>query len=322
MKKLLLFVSSLFITVGLMAQYNVTFQVDLNEVAGFNADTTEVYMAGDFLGWEEPGSNPDYKMTPTGDDPLIYEYVHEFTDEEQVIQFKFFFVYNETQSWDNGEWTGDPNRHAVFIGETTATYTWADMPNTVTFNVDMAPATEFDPATDEIFIAGSLANGWAQPGTIQYYKLTAPTDDPIYSITFQVYTSDDVQYKYFRIIDGEPSWDNGEWTGDPNRMIMVDTSMTVNDTWGTTGIAENNLNAIEAIYPNPCNNYVNVVLTNEINEVNSIEVHNILGELVYSMEDISMQKEVKIFTGDLNKGVYFVTIRNNQGYQAARIIKE
>lgn len=323
MRKLLLLISSLFIAVAVMAQYNVTFQVDLNNVAGFNADTTEVYMAGDFLDWNEPGSNPDYKMAPSGSDPLIYELVYEFADGEQVVQFKFFFVYNQTSSWDNGEWTGDPNRHVVFIDETTATYIWGDMPNLVTFNVDMEYAEEFDPETDEIFIAGSIANGWAQPGTIQYYKLIATTDGDIYSITMQVYTTEEALYKYFRIIGGEPSWDNGEWTGDPNRAVAVDTAMTIDDYWGTmAGVEENKIEAIESIYPNPCNAYCNIVLTSDINQVNAIEVYNILGEMVYSMENISMQREVKIFTGDLTNGVYFVTVRNDKGYQAARFIKE
>ena len=323
MRKLLLFISSLFIAVAVMAQYNVTFQVDLNDVAGFNSDTTEVYMAGDFLDWNEPGSNPDYKMTPSGSDPLIYELVYDFADGEQVVQFKFFFVYNQTASWDNGEWTGDPNRHAVFIGETTATYIWGDTPNAVTFNVDMEYAEEFNPVTDEIFIAGSIANGWAQPGTVQYYKLTAPTDGDIYSITMQVYTTEDAQYKYFRVIDGEPSWDNGEWTGEPNRVVAVASDTTFNDFWGTmAGVDEHAINAIQSIYPNPCNSYCNIVLTSDINQVNSIEVYNILGELVYTLENISMQREVKIFTGDLTNGVYFVTVRNDKGYQTARFIKE
>jgi hypothetical protein len=322
MRKLLLFVSSLFIAVALMAQYNVTFQVDLNELPDFNAETTDVYIAGDFLGWEQPGSNTDYMMTPNATDPLIYEFVYEFAAGENVAAFKFFLIYDATPSWDNGEWTGDPNRVAVFIGETTVKYTWADKPNLVTFNVDMENATEFDPVTDEIFIAGNLANGWAQPGTVQYYKLTPPAKELLYSITLQVYTSDDVQYKYFRVIDGVPSWDNGEWTGDPNRMVAVASDTIFNDIWGTTGIIDNNIDAIRSLFPNPCQSYLNVTLNNDINQVNSIEIHNILGELVYTLENLSMQKEIRLSTSDLTNGLYFLTIRNNQGYQVAKFVKE
>jgi len=318
MKKLLLFISTLFIAVAVMAQYNVTFTVN---VSGVNADTTELYMSGDFAGWAEPGSDPAFKMTAVSD--TVYSLTYEFLAGENQVNFKFFQVHNETASWSYGEWDGDPNRFAVVIGETTLDLTWGTMPNLVTFNVDMTDATEFNPDTDEIFIAGSLANGWAQPGTIQYYKLGVPDKNDIYSIDLLVYSSEDVQYKYFRIIDGEPSWDNGEWTGDPNRVIAVDTAMVVNDIWGTTGIGEQHvLDAIQAIYPNPCNSYVNITLKSDINQVNSIEVYNILGELVYTQENVSMQREIKIYTGDLTNGVYFVTVHNNEGYQAARFIKE
>jgi hypothetical protein len=317
MKKLLLFVTSLFIAVAMMAQYNVTFKVT---VAGVNTDTTDLYVSGDFAGWAQPGSDPAYMMTAEND--TTFAITVEFADGENEANFKFFQVHNATPSWTYGEWDGDPNRHAVFIGESTFTYKYAVKPVWVTFNCDMEYA-DFDYTVDEIFIAGNVANGWAQPGTIQYYKLAAPTDGDVYSISMLVDPTDDAQYKYFRIIGGEPSWDNGEWTGDPNRMVAIDTAMTIDDFWGTlAGVDEHALNAIESIYPNPCNSYVNIVLTSEINQVNAIEVYNILGEMVYRLEDISMQREVKIFTGDLNSGVYFVTVTNDQGYQAARFIKE
>ncbi len=29
--------------------------------------------------------------------------------------------------------------------------------------------------------------------------------------------SGEILYKYFRVINGEASWDNDEWEGDPNR---------------------------------------------------------------------------------------------------------
>ena len=317
MKKLLLFISSLFIAVAVMAQYNVTFTVN---VSGVNSDTTELYMSGDFAGWAEPGSDPAFKMTAVSD--TVYSLTYEFLAGENEANFKFFQVHNETPSWTYGEWDGDPNRHAVFIGESTFTYDYGVQPVWVTFNCDMEYA-DFDYTVDEIFIAGNIANGWAQPGTIQFYKLAAPADGDVYSISMLVYPTEDAQYKYFRIIDSEPSWDNGEWTGEPNRVVAIDTAMIIDDYWGTmTGVEENKIEAIESIYPNPCNSYVNIALSSDINQVNSIEVYNILGELVYVMEDISMQREVKIFTGNLTNGVYFVTVSNDDGYQAARFIKE
>ena len=325
MKKFLLYIITLFFVTGAMAQYNVTFQVDLNALEDFDPLTTEVYIAGDFLDWNQPGTNPDYKMTPNSDDPMIYEFVYGFEDGEHVVNFKFFFVYDETPSWDNGEWTGDPNRLAVFIGEGTATYIWGDKPFAVTFNVDMTNATEFDPVTDEIFIGGSLANVWAQPGTIQYYKMMPViTDDAmIYSINLLLYAGD-YMYKYFRVIDSLPSWDNGEWPGDPNREVSVADEMEVNNVWAQQdeSISELGIDVISSVYPNPCQSYVNLALNNNIRDIRAIEVFNILGEMVISLEDVSLQKEYRIYTGNLNTGVYFITLRTKDGYQAARFVKE
>jgi hypothetical protein len=173
-----------------------------------------------------------------------------------------------------------------------------------------------------VYIAGSFANGWAQPGTIEFYKFDAPTDG-VYTKALLIDPTADAQYKYFFVNNGMASWDNGEWTGDPNRTAVIDTAMTINDYFGTMeSISEQNIDAIEAIYPNPCNNYVTISIKSEINEVNTIMVHNILGEMVYSLEDVSVYGEVKINTSDLTACMYFITVVNDEGYQAARFIKE
>lgn len=317
MRKFLLFISTVFIAAAVMAQYNVTFTVN---VSGVNADTTDLYMSGDFAGWAEPGSDPAYKMT--ADNDTTYSLTVEFPDGENQANFKFFQVHNETASWTYGEWDGDPNRFAVFIGESTLTYKYGIQPVWVTFNVDMMYAPEFSPDTTDIYIAGNIANGWAQPGTIEFYKFDAPTDG-MYTKALLIDPTADAQYKYFFVNNGEASWDYGEWTGDPNRTAVIDTAMTINDYFGTMeSISEQNLDAIEAIYPNPCNNYVTIALKSEINQVNTIAIHNILGKLVYSLEDISLQGEVKINTSNLVTGIYFITVVNDKGYQAARFIKE
>lgn len=58
-------------------------------------------------------------------------------------------------------------------------------------------------------------------------------EDPeelIYSISLQL-AEGTYHYKYFVVFDG-PSWDYGEWPGDPNREIEVTGEVTVNDIWG------------------------------------------------------------------------------------------
>jgi hypothetical protein len=60
---------------------------------------------------------------------------------------------------------------------------------------------------------------------------TIPGNDSlVYSITIPL-PEGEVQYKYFIVID-EPSWDIGEWIGDPNRSLVVAGDTTVMHTWG------------------------------------------------------------------------------------------
>jgi hypothetical protein len=104
---------------------------------------------------------------------------------------------------------------------------------TVTFNVDMTAAEEFNPDTDEVYISGSFAN-WTKPGDDATYRMEpAEPGSMTYTITLPV-DSGLIMYKYFRVINNEASWDNGEWAGDPNRVsiVMLD-NFVYNDTWGT-----------------------------------------------------------------------------------------
>jgi len=99
----------------------------------------------------------------------------------------------------------------------------------VTFSVDMTDAVTFDPATDDIFMSGSFA-GWTTPGDDEAYKMTAAEGSMIYTLAATI-DSGEVQYKYFRVIDGAASWDNGEWTGTDNRVVQLSEAITFDNVW-------------------------------------------------------------------------------------------
>ncbi len=101
----------------------------------------------------------------------------------------------------------------------------------VTFTVDMTTAEDFNPETDDVYISGSFAD-WAQPGTDANYKMTVTEDPMVYTITVAA-DSGMIQYKFFRVINGEASWDFGEWTGIDNRitLLLLD-GLTFNHVWG------------------------------------------------------------------------------------------
>jgi len=188
------------------------------------------------------------------------------------------------------------------------------------FNVDMTDADPFDPTTDDVYIGGSLANGWAQPGSVGAYMLT-PTDDNefIYTITLLLNAGDHM-YKYFRIINGEPSWDNGEWSGDPNRELTTDTlALVVDDVWALidAGIPSVNQPFSYSMYPNPVNSLLNF---SGINDVTKIDIFDLTGKLIRTI-NLEYTKEISINVNDFQSGVYFVKVYNNSGVQATKFIK-
>lgn len=295
-------------------QYEVTFNVDMTGVEVFNAETDAIYMSGTFAGWAEPGTDEAFKMTAVEG---TMTYTLTATVDSGEVMYKYFRVIDGATSWDNGEWTGDPNRKVYLTAASTLEDTWADKPFEITFNVDMTGADPFDPATDAIYIGGSLANGWAMPGSLAPYMLTSE-DEVNYSITLLLYPGD-YQYKYFRIIDGVPSWDNGEWTGDPNREVTTDTvAATIDNVWGEIASIFTQPNEFTYnMYPNPVVSVLNIANTND---VTNVEVFDMNGRLVQTMSVIA-QQNITLNVAELQTGVYFVNVHNEKGVQTAKFVK-
>ncbi len=97
----------------------------------------------------------------------------------------------------------------------------------VEFNVDMTSAENFDPDYDVIYLTGSML-GWAEPGTqVDDQLMTRVGTSMIWTKTSQL-AAGEHQYKYFK----NAGWMNGEWGGEPNRVIQVSADMITNDEWG------------------------------------------------------------------------------------------
>ncbi len=111
---------------------------------------------------------------------------------------------------------------------------------TFKFSVDMEGATiegddlpddfegdvlEFNPDIHEVFIAGSMV-GWPQPGTESSLRLTRAGSNG------GVVPAGNADFKFFIVIDEEPSWEYGEWEGDPNRRTEITAGGTFSSDWG------------------------------------------------------------------------------------------
>jgi hypothetical protein len=192
--------------------------------------------------------------------------------------------------------------------------------HTVTLNVDMRPAIDsglFNPAdtTNAVFIAGDFWNGvnqWNQPGSNLDFQMTDADGDTIYSITLDT-VADNIAFKFFLVFDGNASWDNGEWPGDPNREATISSDTSLTFQWGilqTAGIRSiENLNI--TIFPVPASQFIT------INSEGFAQIYNTNGKLVIS-QNLSDSKTINV--ANLTPGVYFVKVKNAQGVATQKII--
>jgi len=86
---------------------------------------------------------------------------------------------------------------------------------------------------------------------------------------------------------------------------------------GNVGINENPRMSSYNLYPNPVGNQLTI---NNIGDVNKIEVYNIIGKMVKSVDNLSTNG-VTIVTSNLTSGVYFVTFHNESGVQTTKFVK-
>jgi len=296
-------------------QYGATFSVDMTDAATFDPATDAVYISGNFADWAQPGSDIFYEMT-AAEGSMIYT-INVLVDSGEVM-YKYFRVIDGAASWDNGEWTGDPNRKVYLTGETTYENVWANKPHDITFVVDMTAADPFDPATDAVYITGTLANGWSQPGTISAYMM-APTEEGsmFYTIDLLLYHGD-YAYKFFRVINGEASWDNGEPVA-ADRNVTVDTiAATIDNVWGDISGIFNEPNVFTySMYPNPV---VTVLNIDNTADVTNVDVFDVTGKLVRTTQ-VAFAQSVTIDVAELQAGVYIVNVTNNKGTQSSKFIK-
>ncbi|MBS4013423.1 MAG: choice-of-anchor J domain-containing protein [Bacteroidetes bacterium] len=140
--------------------------------------------------------------------------------------------------------------------------------------------------------------------------VVAPTEY-FYTITLNVEEGTH-NYKYF-LVEGAPSWDMGEWAGDPNRTIVVTEDMTQEDVWGycedCVSVPVVNVNEF-VVYPNPARDIINVVSGSQINNV---RVFDLSGRLVFSQSYNANQVVLDI--NNFKNGLYIMQIATGEGIQ-------
>ena len=300
--------------------YEITFNVDMTEADPFDPSTDEVYMSGSFAGWAQPGTDVTYKMEPLEAGSMIYTLTA--TIDSGEVQYKYFRVIDGVASWDNGEWTGDPNRYYYTSEDITLENVWGNQLMSVKFTVDMTEADPFNPETDEVYMAGSLFPGasWVEPGILESYKMNPVSDDSamFYRLECYLYPGN-YEFKYFRVINGEHSWNNGEWEGGDNRVLAVgSTALKIDNIWAEISSIFTQPNEFTySMYPNPVVTMLNINNTNDVSKVN---IYDVNGRLVQTM-DVFAQQNITLNVAELQTGVYFVNVYNKTGVQTAKFVK-
>ena len=137
-------------------------------------------------------------------------------------------------------------------------------------------------------------------------------DDPetlIYTATVEV-PEGVAEYKYFSDAYGA-GWAGGEWEGDPNREILVEGDMVVNDIWADipNTIVEVPGEDLVSVYPNPASTVLNIRANGNIQNV---AVYDITGRIV-----LQQTGDVVNVSG-LRNGLYIIQVNTDKGVESHR----
>ncbi len=173
----------------------VQFNVDMHYAQNFDPSTDSVFIAGTFPNatWNEPGSNPDLRMSDA-DSNMIYSITIHF-DSAQEVQYKYFV----NAGWGGGEWNGGDNRTVNIANDTTLNDIFGYIDNKLPA-LDLPFSEDFESVTDgdaldltgwmNVNVASGAnrlwigkvyqSNGYAQ---FSSYKSTSPNGDTAWLIT-------------------------------------------------------------------------------------------------------------------------------------------
>lgn len=89
-----------------------------------------------------------------------------------------------------------------------------------------------------------------------------------------------------------------------------------------TGLNETQNNNGYIVYPNPTKSEFFVEALNQSNEIYNVEIVDVLGKVIFKQNNELNNYLIKFNVENLNKGIYFVKITNNEKTNFIRLIKE
>lgn len=170
MKKLSFLLLALTIGFVSFAQQTYTVKFELTVPEGVPNQGRDIYISGNMpplTEWQQPGSNPDLKMSLKTGTTNVYT-ITLFLNAGNIF-FKFFQATTANPDWDSGEWPGDPNRTATISQNCLITAFWADQNST-----NVTPLTAINEIKNSNFVYPSVATDFINinaSGEVQIFDL-------------------------------------------------------------------------------------------------------------------------------------------------------
>ncbi len=188
------------------------------------------------------------------------------------------------------------------------------IPTSQVINVDMMGSGL---ATGEkVYITGNFGGDygtWNEPGTNEMNELTDPDGDSTYTISLNI-AAGTYQFKFFK----GTGWDGGEWTGDPNRVIVITLFTPVTYSWGnlSSSVEHILMNDQVVVYPVPFDNTLTI---NSMVNLETVVITSAFGQQVMRMDKLQ-PGHTSIDVSPLASGMYFITFYNKNGERATKKI--
>jgi hypothetical protein len=265
----------------------VQFNVDMATFADttdFDPVADSVYLSGDVVGWNEPGTNQFVQMYDLDGDLTYSLTLYLDTLDTKEYQYKFFYVPAGTgHSWDYGEWPGGDNRKlTVGADMITINKIWGTFAlNFVITSDGTTPVQDADVTVGDVTVVSDV-DGLAM------FHVTPATSHP-----FTVTHGDYVDFT------GEIAMDYADSTH------VVELSLI--------GIEEGEAAVAFGMYPNPVSSQLTI---EGMKDVTRIEIFNTVGQKMNVIENVN--ENMQIETGHFESGVYFVNFYNERGVIATQ----
>lgn len=176
----------------------------------------------------------------------------------------------------------------------------------VDFRLDMAGAAGFNPATDKIYITGSMMD-WALPGTLPEQQILQALGNNLYGISMELLPAD-YYYRYY-INAGLSNPEPGN-----ARYLKVTNSFTKQDVWLATQSEQLKQPALR-LAPNPASDFIQITHQEVLQE---IRIYNLQGQLLIKHQP--RQFSYRLDVRQLETGLYLLHLITPTGQHSQKIL--